>query len=73
MEMYSFQAVVMAKLDKNLAETHGRIVPDMIGEISFWRNYFYEIENFFKEKDQHSRLGDRIQGEEQARRQEVVD
>lgn len=57
MELYSYQAVVLSKLDKNLQDAHGRLVPDQIGEISFWRNYFYEIEKYFQEKGQYSRIG----------------
>ena len=46
MESYAYLAIVMSKLDRNLLATHLRLIPDMVGEESFWRNYFYEIEKF---------------------------
>lgn len=39
----------MLKLDKNLLETYTRLVPDLVGDETFWRNYFYEIEKYFAE------------------------
>lgn len=47
LEMYAYQAIVLMKLDKNLCETHNRLVPDLISEESFWRNYFYEVEKYY--------------------------
>lgn len=44
LDVYAYQAIVMRKLDRNLLEAHERLVPNMVGEDSFWRNYFYEIE-----------------------------
>lgn len=73
LNMYAYQAIVLRKLDRNLLEAHERLVPDMVGEDSFWRNYFYEIELQKKELGEFSRLGGEIDGEEQARRQEIVD
>ena len=35
---------MMMKLDKNLAEKRQELVPDLISENDFWRNYFYCIE-----------------------------
>ena len=60
-EVYAYQAVVLRKLDQNLSEVHGRLVPDLIGEESFWRNYFYEIELFKQELGEHSMIGPKIE------------
>lgn len=72
-EIYAYQAIVLRKLDKNLLEAHQRLVPDLVGEDSFWRNYFYEIELYKQELGVHSRLGPKIEAEEQAQREEKVD
>lgn len=63
-EIYAYQAIVLRKLDKNLSDAHYRLVPDLVGETSFWRNYFYEIELFKQELGDHSRLGPKIEAEE---------
>ena len=39
-------AAIMLKLDKNLSEKRHNLVPDLIEEDDFWRNYFYKIEQF---------------------------
>jgi hypothetical protein len=49
MELYAYQGVIMLKLDKNLLETYTKLVPDLVGDETFWRNYFYEIEKYFGE------------------------
>ena len=72
MEEHMYQAIVLRKLDKNLLEIHQRLVPDLIGETSFWRNYFYEIELYKKELGVHSRIGARVDGDEQNKRQNQV-
>lgn len=45
-EAYAYQAIVLSKLDKNLQQVYARLVPDLVSEEDFWRNYFYEIERF---------------------------
>ena len=34
----------MLKLDLNLKKTRHELVPELINEDDFWRNYFYKIE-----------------------------
>ena len=31
-------------MDKNLKRTRHNLVPDLVSEDEFWRNYFYKIE-----------------------------
>ena len=73
LNVYAYQAIVLRRLDRNLLEAHERLVPDMVGEDSFWRNYFYEIELHKKELGEYTKLGAVVDGEEQATRQEIVD
>lgn len=54
-EVYAYQAIVLSKLDKNLQQAYARLVPDMVSEEDFWRNYFYEIERFLDALGQPSR------------------
>ncbi len=58
--MYAYQAIVLSKMDANLREMHMKLVPVLIGDESFWRNYFYEIELLFKQLNLPNRLGDRV-------------
>ena len=44
MEAYVFVACIMLKYDNNLADTREILVPSMVNEDEFWRNYFYAIE-----------------------------
>jgi hypothetical protein len=37
------------KLDKNLGTKRHALVPDLIDEDDFWRNYFYKIMQFKQE------------------------
>ena len=60
LDMYAYQAVVLSKMDANLRDMHTRLVPVLIGDESFWRNYFYEIELLFKQLNLPSRLGDKL-------------
>ena len=50
----------MLKLDKNLKKTRHQLVPDMVDEDDFWRNYFYKIECFKAEMGLENRLGSKI-------------
>jgi hypothetical protein len=44
MDSYVIVAAIMLKLDKNLSSKRHELVPDLIEEEDFWRNYFYKIE-----------------------------
>ncbi len=41
MDQYVIVAAMMLKLDKNLSAKRHSLVPDLIEEDDFWRNYFY--------------------------------
>ena len=41
---YVVLAQIMLKLDLNLKKTRHELVPELITEDDFWRNYFYKIE-----------------------------
>lgn len=59
-EDYMFIACIMLKYDSNLAETREKIVPGMVSEDEFWRNYFYAIECIKQDMDLPTRLGGRV-------------
>lgn len=44
MDHYIILAQIMIKLDLNLKKTRHELVPELISEDHFWRNYFYKIE-----------------------------
>ena len=46
-------------MDKNLKKTRHDLVPDMINEDDFWRNYFYKIECAKAELGVETKLGPR--------------
>ena len=46
MDNYVVLAAVLLKLDKNLGVKRHNLVPDLIEEDDFWRNYFYKIALF---------------------------
>lgn len=68
-DVYAYQAIVLSKIDKNLREMHSKLVPDYIGEDSFWRNYFYEIEKLFFDLNLPSRLGEKLDESEKMKRE----
>lgn len=43
MDHYVVLAQIMLKLDLNLKKTRHELVPEMITEDDFWRNYFFKI------------------------------
>ena len=45
---YIILAQIMLKLDLNLKKIRHELVPEMITEEDFWRNYFYKIEYWKK-------------------------
>ena len=73
LEKYSFLAVAMSKICRNLDETRLKLVPDEVTEHEFWRNYFYQIELWKLQQGFENRLGAQIDiGErEQALAKEV--
>ena len=44
MHSYSFLALALTKLDLNLENTRNELVPELVDEEEFWRNYFYKVE-----------------------------
>ena len=43
-DQYIVLAQILLKMDKNLKKTRHSLVPDLVSEDEFWRNYFYKIE-----------------------------
>ena len=70
---YAYQSVMLTKLSNDLRETHSAIVPDLVSDDSFWRNYFYEVELKFSELGEHSKIGGKVSAEVQADRRRAVD
>ena len=46
MDSYVILAQIMLKVDRNLEAKRHSLVPDLIEEDDFWRNYFYKIKLF---------------------------
>jgi hypothetical protein len=64
---YIVLAQIMLKLDLNLKKSRHELVPEMITEDDFWRNYFYRIELMKKELGVSAhRLGPRIPTQQRA-------
>ena len=57
---YIVVAQILLKLDLNLKKTRHELVPEVITEDDFWRNYFYKIELLKKELGVKTRLGPMI-------------
>ena len=57
MDHYVVLAQIMLKLDLNLKKTRHELVPEMITEDDFWRNYFFKIELIKKNMGLEARLG----------------
>ena len=66
-----FIACIMLKYDSNLGETREKIVPGMVSEDEFWRNYFYAIECIKQEMGLPTRLGDRVDQKEKEKRIQI--
>ena len=58
----------MLKLDLNLKKTRHELVPEVITEDDFWRNYFYKIECHKRDLDLPNKLGSLISREVRARK-----
>ena len=70
-EDYMFIACIMLKYDSNLGETREKIVPGMVSEDEFWRNYFYAIECIKQEMGLPTRLGGRVDQKEKEKRIQI--
>ena len=58
---YVVLAQIMLKIDENLNSKRHELVPELIGEDEFWRNYFYRVEYLKKRLGlEPTRLGARI-------------
>ena len=58
----------MLKLDKNLRDVRHQLVPVMVEEEDFWRNYFYQMECIRAIMGLENELGSRIPTELRAQR-----
>lgn len=54
---YIVLAQILLKLDLNLKKTRHELVPEVITEDDFWKNYFYKIECCKKDLGLKTRLG----------------
>ena len=50
----------MLKMDRNLDKLRHDLVPDLIDEDDFWRNYFYQVEVKKAEMGQNNELGEKV-------------
>ena len=65
---YIVLAQIMLKIDLNLKKKRHELVPEMIAEDDFWRNYFYRIEYLKQQLGlEPTRLGSRIPNEQRER------
>ncbi len=46
MDSYVVLAQILLKIDASLSEKRHALVPDLIEEDDFWRNYFYKVSQF---------------------------
>ena len=64
LDHYIVLAQIMLKIDLNLKKLRHELVPEMITEDNFWRNYFYRIECLKKDLQiEQCKLGARISRE----------
>ena len=68
LDQYVVLAQIMLKLDKNLRDVRHQLVPDMVEEEDFWRNYFYQLECCKAVMGIDNNLGSRIPTELRAQR-----
>ena len=57
MDQYVILAQILLKMDKNLKKTRRDLVPELVTEDEFWRNYFYQVELFRSELGLQNSLG----------------
>ena len=50
----------MTKYEENLGDAFIRLVPDDVTEEEFWRNFFYHIELWKKNKGFENLLGEQV-------------
>ena len=67
-DKYIVLAQIMLKLDLNLKKSRHELVPEMITEDDFWRNYFYKIEVLKRNMGLPHKLGARVSREARASR-----
>ena len=60
MQNYSFIALALTKADSNLGKVREDLVPDMLDENEFWKNYFYKVEQIKAENGLPTRLGGKV-------------
>jgi outer membrane lipoprotein-sorting protein len=68
---YVFVACMMLKYDKNLSDVRENIVPNLVSEDEFWRNYFYLIELSKKSLGLPTRLTQLVSTSEKQKRIQV--
>lgn len=55
-----FVACMLLKYDSNLADVRDLLVPSMVTEDEFWRNYFYSIELIKRDMGLPCRIGTEV-------------
>lgn len=74
MQTYLFQAVMLTKMYEKLADTRDELVPTLVSEETFWRNYFFEVEAFVESLTGSSgALGCEVSAEEREKLEQMVD
>ena len=68
LDHYIVLAQILLQMDLNLKKTRHDLVPELITEDDFWRNYFYKIECFKRDMGLQSRLGRKISIDERAKK-----
>ncbi|CDW86379.1 UNKNOWN [Stylonychia lemnae] len=63
-DRYLYVAQIMLRIDPTLNMVMNDLVPDLVEEDDFWRNYFYNIEIIKAQLGLVNRLGDPIKNEE---------
>ena len=65
---------MLTKMYEKLADTRDELVPTLVSEEMFWRNYFYEIESFVENlTGSCGPLGSEVTAEERERLEQLVD
>ena len=60
LDKYAFLATVLSQYDEKLCDSYVRLVPDDVTEAEFWRNFFYHIELWKKDKGFENALGEPV-------------
>ena len=65
---------MLTKMYEKLADTRYELVPTLVSEEMFWRNYFYEIESLVENlTGSCGPLGSAVTAEERERLEQMVD